>query len=509
MNYSIFAQTRDPRSKDQANVFWNGEYPLYSLTSDKQILPNGSGEFIFWGTTNEKPEPTEYKLTKGQTKYVYKFIDYQECILFCNEIRKGKGMQLLEISSIPNRIRWEAKGKTIIEKNLNQEWLESSNGNTFIYNQISSDERGILLQDKNRNGVFIYLENDKCHYKDLNTDWVIIYYGNWIGNNQSNLANSNLSTANSLGSFSFPSSFEIFDKELNSKKDINQEKLYANEIIRDNSHNSTEELVIKIIAKIRLIEIQIGSDPALTSTMDWKNNFDFLKLLIDKETFFNSFNDAIKANFYYKLIYCGKYSSSDIEPYIRKSVNEFNSENYPLGQKLYDNFETYIRELDNNGIVQNKSNESSSSNIIKSKFSDIFTKIFEEEKERVKSVYINGTGCVFCMASGECQGCSNHSISIGVKSGNCYKLEYKNGIIGYNICLTCKGTKLKLQKNICGCNNSVSPYCAVGPCDNASCNNGWIRCKSCNGTGKCTSCTGTGKGDGLNDKNLFFNALTH
>ena len=182
MNYSIFAQTRDPRSKDQANVFWNGEYPLYSLTSDKQILPNGSGEFIFWGTTNEKPEPTEYKLTKGQTKYVYKFIDYQECILFCNEIRKGKGMQLLEISSIPNRIRWEAKGKTIIEKNLNQEWLESSNGNTFIYNQISSDERGILLQDKNRNGVFIYLENDKCHYKDLNTDWVIIYYGNWIGN---------------------------------------------------------------------------------------------------------------------------------------------------------------------------------------------------------------------------------------------------------------------------------------------------------------------------------------
>ena len=90
-----FSQIRDPRPKDQANVFWNGNYPLYSLVTDQEILPNSSGEYIFWGTTNEDPKPISYKMKKGQTLYVYKFFSYEECVLFCNPIRSSKNMTLI------------------------------------------------------------------------------------------------------------------------------------------------------------------------------------------------------------------------------------------------------------------------------------------------------------------------------------------------------------------------------------------------------------------------------
>ena len=93
--FYVFAQ-RDPRPKDQANVFWNGAYSLYSLSSDEEIKPNSSGKYEFWGTTNENPQPIQYSLMKGNTLYVYKFISYSECLNSCNEIRKSKGLALLQ-----------------------------------------------------------------------------------------------------------------------------------------------------------------------------------------------------------------------------------------------------------------------------------------------------------------------------------------------------------------------------------------------------------------------------
>jgi len=95
-----YSQLRDPRSKDQANVFWDGKYDLYSLTSDQKIIPNPNGEYVFWGTTNENPTPYEYKLKKGYTNYVYKFITYNECAEFCNQVRKHKGMPQLNIQNV-------------------------------------------------------------------------------------------------------------------------------------------------------------------------------------------------------------------------------------------------------------------------------------------------------------------------------------------------------------------------------------------------------------------------
>jgi hypothetical protein len=94
-----FSQIRDPQSKDRANVFWNGNYPLYSLTSDLEIKPDSNGDYVFWGTTNESPSPTKYSLKKGSSLTVYKFITYDECVEFCNGVRKSKGLGLLNNSS--------------------------------------------------------------------------------------------------------------------------------------------------------------------------------------------------------------------------------------------------------------------------------------------------------------------------------------------------------------------------------------------------------------------------
>lgn len=94
-----FSQIRDPQSKDRANVFWNGNYPLYSLTSDLEIKADSNGDYVFWGTTNESPSPTKYSLKKGRSLTVYKFITYDECVEFCNGIRKSRGLELLYNSS--------------------------------------------------------------------------------------------------------------------------------------------------------------------------------------------------------------------------------------------------------------------------------------------------------------------------------------------------------------------------------------------------------------------------
>lgn len=95
----LYSQTRDPRPKDQANVFWNGSYPLYSLVSGQEIKPNSNGDYIFWGTTNEDPRPITYNIKKGKSLTVYKFVSFEECALFCNTIRSSKNMALIDVKN--------------------------------------------------------------------------------------------------------------------------------------------------------------------------------------------------------------------------------------------------------------------------------------------------------------------------------------------------------------------------------------------------------------------------
>lgn len=117
INLALVAQ-RDPRPKDQANVFWDGTYPLYSLTSDQEIKTSSSGKYDFWGTTNENPVPKEYSLPKGSILYVYKFISYDECLKFSNVIRQQKGMQLLNANQQNNTVITTPKTDTIFTGQL-------------------------------------------------------------------------------------------------------------------------------------------------------------------------------------------------------------------------------------------------------------------------------------------------------------------------------------------------------------------------------------------------------
>jgi antitoxin component YwqK of YwqJK toxin-antitoxin module len=74
---------RDPRSKGEANVFWNGEFPLYSHLVDIEITPDADGIYKMWCATNEDKTPRELWLRKGERKNVYKFKTYEECIIWC------------------------------------------------------------------------------------------------------------------------------------------------------------------------------------------------------------------------------------------------------------------------------------------------------------------------------------------------------------------------------------------------------------------------------------------
>jgi hypothetical protein len=135
----MFSQVRDPRPKDQANVFWNGRYSLFCLTTDREIKPNNQGIYEFWGTTNEDPQPRKYSLRKGETYTVYKFISYDECLTFCNQVRKSKGMDLIQNNTSQSTVQSNTN-----QNNTSQSTAESYDNlidkamNEFTNNQFSA-----------------------------------------------------------------------------------------------------------------------------------------------------------------------------------------------------------------------------------------------------------------------------------------------------------------------------------------------------------------------------------
>ena len=83
LNSASSGGLRDPQRKDVANVFWNGNYPLYSMVDDLEIKPDASGSYRMWYATNEDKTPRELIMTKGQVRTVYKFRTYEECLKWC------------------------------------------------------------------------------------------------------------------------------------------------------------------------------------------------------------------------------------------------------------------------------------------------------------------------------------------------------------------------------------------------------------------------------------------
>ena len=68
---------------------------MYSFVSENHILPRKSGNYIYYATTNENPIPYEHTVRKGDVYYEYKFISYEECLEFCNQVRLSKGMPII------------------------------------------------------------------------------------------------------------------------------------------------------------------------------------------------------------------------------------------------------------------------------------------------------------------------------------------------------------------------------------------------------------------------------
>jgi hypothetical protein len=78
--------SRDPRPKDVANVFYDGNYTLFDLLTDEPILPNSDGEYDIWYSSNEDPSPYNIVMSKTQLSNhrYYKFKTKANCVQWCN-----------------------------------------------------------------------------------------------------------------------------------------------------------------------------------------------------------------------------------------------------------------------------------------------------------------------------------------------------------------------------------------------------------------------------------------
>ncbi|MBS1653099.1 MAG: hypothetical protein U0W65_09340 [Bacteroidia bacterium] len=77
--------SRDPRSKDVANVFYDVNYTLFDLLTDEPILPNSDGQYDIWYSSNEDPSPYNIVLSKTQLSNhrYYKFKTKANCVQWC------------------------------------------------------------------------------------------------------------------------------------------------------------------------------------------------------------------------------------------------------------------------------------------------------------------------------------------------------------------------------------------------------------------------------------------
>jgi hypothetical protein len=104
------------------------------------------------------------------------------------------------INAQKNNLVWQGTGyanKTTTVRQINEiDWIENDGSTSYYYTQIKVENNEYTLSDKNRQGVYIYLNSNTCYYKDNNTDWVVIYYGKWIniGDNSGSQTTTNNTT---------------------------------------------------------------------------------------------------------------------------------------------------------------------------------------------------------------------------------------------------------------------------------------------------------------------------
>jgi hypothetical protein len=79
-------------------------------------------------------------------------------------------------------IMWEGSNSQGIlssfQKISGNEWIEINSQGKYYYTETDYENGNYTLEDKNRNGVLIYLSDSSCYYRDNNsTEWSRIYNG--------------------------------------------------------------------------------------------------------------------------------------------------------------------------------------------------------------------------------------------------------------------------------------------------------------------------------------------
>ncbi len=81
-------------------------------------------------------------------------------------------------------IMWEGANSqgvlSSFQKISGNEWIEINSQGKYYYTETDYENGNYTLEDKNRNGVLIYLSAYKCYYRDNNNnEWGCIYNGNY------------------------------------------------------------------------------------------------------------------------------------------------------------------------------------------------------------------------------------------------------------------------------------------------------------------------------------------
>ena len=154
---TVTKNLRDPGSKFNANVYWNGKYPLYSFVSDKEIKPVYGETYEFWyahdiSSTNQDPSPLKMTLQKGQSYTAYKFITYNECLNWINSythpVQEKSSNNYSSQQSIPS------------QSNSVAGYYSSSIGNNWI--RLTSNGTGKL-----------YINDDILSFGSITFNWTL------------------------------------------------------------------------------------------------------------------------------------------------------------------------------------------------------------------------------------------------------------------------------------------------------------------------------------------------
>jgi len=537
----------------------------------------------------------------GTYEMVYKFIDYQECLLFCNEVRKAKGLKLLEVPSQTDKKIVISENISLIDTTFNYPKNESElinskmleQGFTSNQNDVINHEELLELSfylvdvrqefssfqiDKNmlkmpfwplpyntETGIGVIIDPNKEQCVDLVRGLVACRAGDKsVSTNEclNNLVSRKLSTikcnkknmfvaggflglkddfeslmgdtgkyglanlASGLGKVKMP----VIDKKIvisdNTKTDNakiidttfnypnNESELlkkyysfedkwtgieYLKYVIKNTKATDTNSILIFAYAHLfKIIDQSVYFyKSTLISQEEWNSNYEMLSMfpanLIQK-------GEGKRAFYLFAFIVCGQKTNNNTIQYWQTILEEFNSENCPLGAEFYAQCKKVTDEYSNNlKLAEEKQAKVNSDNLLKSQlfnyFSQGVTNGIKEAKQNLDEV-LNGDGCYQCFTSGNCKKCTKGQYQVFFKNNQqCSEYNSTAYKVGYIICTKCRGSEYILSS----CNGCGNDKCRGELCDNKLCTEGWTKCLDCNSNnsnsqiGKCSSCKGTGK----------------